>query len=134
MTVPLIIATVWIQIWYGRTYKPLMKFIALSAVKRGEQYTDLDPTSSPEPESVTSSTAALEQNVWADSTTPQNGLSQARRRQNWRENGDIRERNLPFINPSLVAPLGKIWIADGIHRAGSEALLPTETEDGESNV
>lgn len=141
MMIPLIIATIWIQIWYGRTYKPLMKFIALSAVKRGEhyaEYTDneLDAASSPESASVTSSTAALERNVWADNNdaSQQPGASRRPRRQNWRENGDIRERNLPFINPSLVAPLGKIWIADGNDREGAALVSPAEIENGESNV
>jgi hypothetical protein len=136
MMIPLIIATIWIQIWYGKTYKPLMKFIALSAVKRGEQYNDVEPepVASPESASVTSSTAALEQNVWADNATPQqSGQTAGRRRQNWRENGDLRERNLPFINPSLVAPLGKIWIAEGNTREGS-ALVDAEVEDSEGDV
>lgn len=120
MMVPLIIATLWIQNAYGKTYKPLMKFIALSAVKRGEQYTDAEPSSSPDATSVNSSTVSLTHNVWADNNTAQRGG----RRQNWRENGELRERNLPFINPSLVAPLRGLWIADDSIRNGGTGVPP----------
>lgn len=125
MMVPLIIATLWIQNAYGKTYKPLMKFIALSAVKRGEQYTDVDPTMSPDAgtPSANSSTVSLTHNVWADNNTVPRS-----RRQNWRENGELRERNLPFINPSLVAPLRGIWISDNTVRHGGVGVLP----DGDS--
>jgi hypothetical protein len=131
MMVPLIIATLWIQNAYGKTYKPLMKFIALSAVKRGEQYTDLDPTTSPDAPSMNSSTVSLTRNVWADS----DAAAPRERRQNWRENGEIRERNLPFINPSLVAPLRGIWIADETVRGGGAgASLEAEGEGEGSSV
>lgn len=131
MMIPLIIATLWIQNAYGKTYKPLMKFIALSAVKRGELYTDADPSdqsgSPPEGLSTASSTVSLTRNVWADNDA---APRERRERRGWRENGELRERNLPFINPSLVAPLRGIWIADETVRDGG-AGVPPEARGGE---
>ena len=111
---PLIIATIWVSMVYGKTYKPLMKFIALRSVKLGEQYRDDpeggSPSAAPSPEdgqSTTSGTSALlgDRNVWADDgvVNPSSAAPSMR---------SGRPSKGKFINPSLVAPLDGVWIAD----------------------
>ena len=112
--IPLIIATIWISILYGKTYKPLMKFIALRSVKLGEQYRDdpdeRDPSAVASPEdgqSTTSGTSALlgDRNVWADD----NNVNVPSAAPSMRS---ARGTKRKFINPSLVVPLEGVWIAD----------------------
>lgn len=109
LMLPLIIATIWISIVYGRTYKRLMKFIALRSVKRGEQYTDHAPMPS-ESESTASADLASERNVWADAGGAQGRYNRETRY--GRAVDESAETGLRFINPSLVAPLNGVWIAD----------------------
>ena len=128
MLFPLIIATVWISIVYGRTYKPLMKFIALRSVKRGEQYRDREsPTDG---NSVDSAEVAPERNEWAH---------EGSRLRYYRETrtgvgvavDESEETGLRFINPSLVAPLGSVWIADkNFPRENGAGEIP----EGDENV
>ncbi|EME80277.1 uncharacterized protein MYCFIDRAFT_30854 [Pseudocercospora fijiensis CIRAD86] len=129
MMVPLTVATIWTMIVYGKTYKPLMKFIALSAVKRGET-TNLAPE--------TSIWAGTRAGVTADGLI---GDELARATGSHNEQGTARERNLPFINPSLVAPLHGVWIAglkpDHTPVGSGNAtgrLIDTDEEEGEQNV
>ncbi|KAF2725440.1 DUF221-domain-containing protein [Polychaeton citri CBS 116435] len=106
LIIPLVIATIWFAIAYGKTYKPLMQFIALRSVRRGEGYSDESPTRS----LTMSAELAAERNVWAE-----DGVQ-------WRINRETRfgravdasgETGLiKFINPNLVAPLEELWIED----------------------
>lgn len=119
LMVPLVIATIWTSVVYGKTYKPLMKFIALSSVRRGEQYADGDPSEEPDnpisyPASLSSMNLAPERNIWADNPAAES------RRQREQRSGPLApsESSMRFINPSLIAPLGGVWIADKNFRSG----------------
>jgi hypothetical protein len=113
LMVPLIIATIWISVVYGRTYKPLMRYIALSAVRRGqvyERYTDRgDASPRRYASSLNSTNLAPETSIWAGRDA---AATEAYSEGRAGVQGDPSERNLPFINPSLVAPLHGVWIAD----------------------
>ncbi|KAK5276515.1 hypothetical protein LTR16_011081, partial [Cryomyces antarcticus] len=86
LIVPLLIATVWFSIVYSRTYKPLMKYIALRSVRKAE-HSDLGH---------------------ADEDAPADADLADRRYNSETRNGqtvdESRERGLRFINPSLIAP------------------------------
>ena len=125
--IPLVAGTIWISILYGRAYKPLMQFIALRSVQRGEQYRDGMEPSGDQPngdaeageggegeESTASSSNefASERNVWAD--TAMGGRVNAREASQGfggLSNPDEQKGGLRFVNPSLVAPLRGVWIA-----------------------
>jgi hypothetical protein len=128
LVVPLIFATIWISIVFSRTYKPLLQFIALRSVRRGEQYTDY-PTP-PDANSTVSTELAPERNIWAEGSNGEQlryfretrlGLGQQALDAN-AENG------VPFINPSLVAPLDPLWIGDKNFRRETEAEVPNGDE------
>ena len=107
---PLIVATVWISIVYGRMYKPLMKFIALRSVRQGEQYRD--DASPSDANSTTSNDLAPEQRIWAGDDAPPLRYYRETRTHRARAADDSSEEELRFINPSLVAPLDNVWISD----------------------
>ncbi len=127
LMIPLVAGTIWISILYGRAYKPLMQFIALRSVQRGEQYRDEMETSDGqangdeeageggEGEESTASSSnefASERNVWAD--TAMGGRVNAREASQGfggLSNPDEQKGGLRFVNPSLVAPLRGVWIA-----------------------
>ncbi|KAE9972897.1 hypothetical protein EG328_004705 [Venturia inaequalis] len=88
--VPLIAITVWFSYVYSRSYKPLMKFIALRSIKLAEH----------EDETLSSSRY----------------LSETRNRPTVDE---VWETGMKFVNPSLVVSLENIWIADKAARAES---------------
>ncbi|GAB7366864.1 hypothetical protein MBLNU230_g1033t1 [Neophaeotheca triangularis] len=90
LMVPLVIATVWFCVVYGRTYKPLMRFIALRSVRTASMrasapagYRDSSPVGEGEVSqggqgmdaaadasmSDELATAALAENVWASSSS-----------------------------------------------------------------
>lgn len=128
---PLVAATIWCSVLYNRAYKPLMKFIALRSVKRGQAYSDL---ASPSPEgdasTVSSNEFAPERNVWAEN----DGLSMRHRGELARAKNrfgpaalDEGEGGLRYVNPSLVAPLQKVMIAD---KSLARAWAAPEVEDG----
>jgi hypothetical protein len=128
LVLPLIVATIWISIAFSRTYKPLLQFIALRSVRRGEQYTDY-PTP-PDANSTVSTDLAPERNIWAENSNGEQlryfretrlGLGQ----QALDANG---ENGVPFINPSLVAPLDPLWIGDKNFRRETEADVPNGDE------
>jgi hypothetical protein len=127
LMIPLLALTVGMSVVYGKTYKPLMKFIALSSVRREERYAD-GIISPPGELSTTTSLSAsaifsgLERNVWADIT----GFPRARanlearsRRRKWHrpgdEDDDEADTETRFVNPSLVVPLRGVWIAGEGH-------------------
>ncbi|KAL9528524.1 Vacuolar transmembrane transporter [Sphaerulina musiva] len=133
MMAPLLVATIWIMVVYGKTYKPLMKFIALSAVRRNEHYEHYTDVQSNTPEyaaSLNSTNLAPETNVWAGgegrNDMESGGVTLAVRTG---EEGARRERNLPFVNPSLVAPLDAAWIADK-PTSTQARLVDTGSDDG----
>ncbi|KAK4615788.1 Calcium permeable stress-gated cation channel 1 [Fulvia fulva] len=157
MMVPLVIATIWISIVYGKTYKPLLKFIALRSIKRGEaieSYSDMDPRysdhelgrSDSEPNehgspdaplsyaaSLNSTNLAPERNIWANDDPVQTAQAavQHKIRHKKPTPPDVVTR---FVNPSLVAPLGRVWIADKDFRregAGEQEEGLMDLEDGE---
>ncbi|USW57463.1 Putative calcium-dependent channel, 7TM region phosphate [Septoria linicola] len=136
MMVPLLVATVWIMVVYGRTYKPLMKFIALSAVKRNEHYDHYTDNQNGTPEyaaSLNSTNLAPETNIWAgrDGNTAVEGATTLAVRTE--EEGARKERNLPFINPSLVAPLDGVWIEGTKPTTTQARLIDTGSEDEEGD-
>lgn len=133
MMAPLLVATIWIMVVYGKTYKPLMKFIALSAVRRNEHYEHYTDVQSNTPEyaaSLNSTNLAPETNIWAGgegrNDMESGGVTLAVRTD---EEGARRERNLPFVNPSLVAPLDAAWIADK-PTSTQARLVDTGSDDG----
>ena len=137
LIIPLIIGTIWMAILYGRTYKPLMNFIALRSVRRGQQYTD-HPSPPPEANSTTSSNdLAPEPNVWADGNSGLRYYRETRIGHAGRVRPAVdesEETGLRFMNPSLVAPLDGLWIADkNFVREGGDETVHSEVE-GEENV
>jgi len=85
LIIPLLIGTIWFSYTYNRTYRPLMKFIALKSVRRAQQ-TDFPAFTDEElPEDMAR---------WRyDSET-----------QHARTVDESRETGMRFINPSLIAP------------------------------
>ncbi|WPH03763.1 DUF221-domain-containing protein [Acrodontium crateriforme] len=137
LIVPLLLITIWTQIMYGRTYKPLMKFIALRSVKRAEPYSD-DPLL--DIRSMTSSDLAPERNVWAEiENVHMRYHTETRTRYN-QPGHDSPIQGLQFVNPSLVAPLNGVWIADkGLEPVDEPAVIEEAVEaeaeaDGEISV
>jgi len=145
LIVPLIGVTIWITILYGRTYKPLMKFIALRSVQRGQQYSDYvspppEPNdAAPEVNTRSSSTdLAPERDAWAETASVASGANL----RYFRETrvgitkpavDESDETGLRFMNPSMVAPLDGLWIADkDFQREGSDESLDGHVEGGET--
>jgi calcium permeable stress-gated cation channel len=83
LILPLILATLWFAYVYGRTYRPLMKFIALRSLRRAE-HSNLG-------RAVQEDAFAPEREAWA-----QEGQRQTL--------DEARERGLRFENPSLIVP------------------------------
>ncbi|KAK3047233.1 hypothetical protein LTR09_011333 [Extremus antarcticus] len=136
LIVPLIVATIWLSIIFGRTYKPLMKFIALRSVQRGQQYTDrVSPP--PEEQSRSNSTdLAPERDAWAETASGSNLRYFRETRVGVAKPAvdESDETGLRFMNPSLVAPLDGLWIADkNFQREGSDDMLNGDVS-GEETV
>ncbi|PMD39672.1 DUF221-domain-containing protein [Hyaloscypha variabilis F] len=87
LVVPLIPFTLWYSYYFGRTYEPLMNFIALRSIRRESN----------------ASINILGENVGLDHTG-----GRLRRRQSTVD--EEREKFSKFINPSLTVPLEKPWI------------------------
>ena len=125
--VPLIIMTVWLSIVYGKTYKPLLKHIALSSVRHeapplvdADTPPESDVLSSPEP-------LQAEHNVWAEVV---DGTPRPRKRRVGRELAptETLEYESRYVNPSLVAPLDGIWVPkDGPSNVETEDALIDDT-------
>ncbi|KAI1639507.1 hypothetical protein F4809DRAFT_118466 [Biscogniauxia mediterranea] len=81
--VPLVVLTIWYNFYFRRRYTPLMSFISLRSIKR-----DTDPGSESRPD--------------RDRQT-----RMARRMSTVDED---REKDMKFMNPSLISPLEQPWI------------------------
>ncbi|KAF2221569.1 hypothetical protein BDZ85DRAFT_265625 [Elsinoe ampelina] len=92
LLLPLIVATIWFSYVYNRTYRPLMKFIALRSVRRAEHMEIPGFTDEDLPEDMAR---------WRE-------VSENRSR----GTSGSREEKLKYVNPSLVAPLQEPWTAD----------------------
>jgi len=90
LVVPLIPFTIWYSYYFGRTYEPLMKFIALRSIRRD---------------------SSAEINIADENIGINRPPGFARRASTTID--EAREQGLKFINPSLVGPLGKLWIDNG---------------------
>lgn len=88
LVVPLIPFTIWYSYYYGRTYEPLMRYIALRSIQWGHN--------------ADFNIAGGNQGI----NFPPGHLQ--RRRSSTLD--ESRERGLKFVNPSLVVPLEKMWI------------------------
>lgn len=84
MLFPLLVGSIWFFYVYGRTYKPLMQFIALKSVRRAEQ----------------ADYASAEQNG-PESDSHHRYQRESNHGQTLDES---RERGMRFINPSLISP------------------------------
>ena len=133
LMIPLIVGTIWISIVYGKTYKPLMRFIALRSVKQGEQYADHD--SPPDAGSISSTDLAPERNVWAETSSTEQGYYGETRIRHGQALDESRESRLRFINPSLVAPLKPVWIADkDFRREGTQGDHNEDHDAGDAEL
>ncbi|RMD44347.1 hypothetical protein DV735_g814, partial [Chaetothyriales sp. CBS 134920] len=81
--IPLVLTTIWVSIYFQRTFDPLMYFIALRSIDKVAQSPPLSPpdspTSDPSPDSA----------YPADSTT---------------------KTDLRYINPNIISPLEPPWV------------------------
>ncbi|KAF2185100.1 DUF221-domain-containing protein [Zopfia rhizophila CBS 207.26] len=108
---PLVFGTLWFGYIYSRTYRPLMKFIALRSLRRAE-HSDLGRA------------------VQEDAFSPEHPYRQAPAGRQTLD--EARESGLRFENPSLIMPLGGIWIVN--KRARSENGSTAHSIDGELEV
>ncbi|GAB7337690.1 hypothetical protein MBLNU457_g2977t2 [Dothideomycetes sp. NU457] len=92
LTIPLLLATIWFSYAYNKTYRPLMKYIALKSVRLAE-HADFGYTDEDLPEDMAR---------WRYDSETDGG----------RHVDESRETGLRFVNPSLIAPLEPVWIAD----------------------
>ncbi|PVH97804.1 DUF221-domain-containing protein [Periconia macrospinosa] len=97
---PLVIATLWFAYVYGRTYRPLMKYIALRSLRHNS---DLG--------------RAIQEEAFAD------GGNAPEQHQTLDE---ARERGLRFEHPSLVMSLDGVWIIDKYARSDNNSDVQSE--------
>lgn len=88
LLIPLVGATVWFAYVYNRTYRPLMRFIALKSVRRAEQADYADQPYS----AVDEVSEDMARWRYESETAPGNTVDVSR------------ETGLRFINPSLISP------------------------------
>ncbi|KAF2094159.1 DUF221-domain-containing protein [Rhizodiscina lignyota] len=101
---PLLVLTIWFSQVYGRSYKPLMDFIALRSIRRAEHD---DPGAALRYESETHRRLTIDES---------------------------RESGMRFINPSMIAPLEDVWILDkGARSAENSGFIASRVSlDGEA--
>jgi hypothetical protein len=91
LLVPLLGFTVWFSYWFGRTYEPLMKFIALKSINRDQPGGgDISPSSS--------STFSPPSGLDRDSLPIRIG------------GHELELRLKKYVNPSLIVPLHAAWL------------------------
>jgi len=101
LVVPLIPFTIWYSYYFGRTYEPLMKFIALRSIRRD---------------------SSVEVNIAGENIGINRPPGFARRASTTID--EQREQGLKFINPSLVGPLEKLWVDNGSDANQSNGEVP----------
>ncbi|KAF2112413.1 hypothetical protein BDV96DRAFT_498185 [Lophiotrema nucula] len=106
---PLVIGTLWFGYIYGRTYRPLMKFIALKSL-RSTQHSSLG--------------RAIQEEAFSPG------------RQAWALGGrqtldEARERGLRFENPSLTMSLDDVWIVQKNARSANGSTTATSISEQE---
>lgn len=102
LIVPLLAFTIWFIVYYQRTYEPLMKFIALRSLNHDPPFGALGPG-----ESRYESETSTGRNV-----------------------DEAEDTGLRYINPSLVAPLEKLWLA----KRSTDVSNGNSALDSEDNV
>ncbi|RAR12752.1 DUF221-domain-containing protein [Stemphylium lycopersici] len=107
LVAPLAVGTLWFLFIFARTYRPLMKFIALKSLRRPEQ-------------------SDLGRDVQEESFA--NG-QEGRLVMGRLTLDEARERGLRFENPSLIMPLNKIYLSRGVADTKSEPALPVHDFD-----
>ncbi|KAI9809908.1 MAG: hypothetical protein M1825_000341 [Sarcosagium campestre] len=108
LVVPLIVATIWFGRYYGRTYEPLLEFIALRSIRH-----DDNPELNLAGETMTDSLSEL----------PHRSEGRA---VNGQTPDEERDQSLRFINPSLISPLEGVWLsnkADGTRNDEQEEIV-----------
>ena len=85
LVLPALVGTVWFNVYFQRTYQPLMKFIALRSINRED---DSDLPSLPTPR-------------WDRDANQSDSIH------------SDRDRDLRYVNPSIDAPLEALWIYKG---------------------
>lgn len=108
LLLPLIVGTIWMSIAYSNTYKPLLRFIALRSVRRGEQMSYEDEPDNPVASQSTSTSP--DRNPWADAESVRMRWGRDPGRGRSKDAGS--ESSMRFVNPSLVAPLDPVWIIE----------------------
>ncbi|KAH8726314.1 hypothetical protein GQ44DRAFT_706105 [Phaeosphaeriaceae sp. PMI808] len=91
LVVPLIMGTLWFFYVFSRTYRPLMKFIALRSLRNPES-------------------SSLGRGVQEEAVS--SGRQGQRRTTGRLTLDEAREHGLRFENPSLKMPLNEVWLAD----------------------
>lgn len=114
---PLLIVTVWFSVVYSRSYAPLMEYISLGSIDR----TDDDTPSSP-----------VDPDGWGAQSTMRNDAET-------RDAHAVDTNTLTgtrFQNPSLIAPLEDVWIAENDIRNvdGSFDLVSRRRLEGAINA
>lgn len=107
--IPLIFGTLWFGYVYSRTYRPLMKFIALKSLREQSE---------------------LGRAVQEDEFALNGGQPVVR--PNRRTLDEVRESGLRFENPSLVMPLDDVWIVDKYARSANGSSAPSGHGEYES--
>ncbi|CZR51120.1 related to A.thaliana hyp1 protein [Phialocephala subalpina] len=87
LVVPLLPLTIWYSYYFGRTYEPLMKFIALRSIRR-ENNPDV--------------------NIAGEDIEIYRPAGSMRRASTTID--EQREEGMKFVNPSLTMPLQKLWV------------------------
>lgn len=93
LLVPLLGATVWFTYFFGRTYEPLTKFIALRSIDQNRRNEDSDSSLSP-----------------GSAMSPPPGLDRDALSLSLGGRGESILRLRKYVNPSLVLPLDGAWI------------------------
>lgn len=109
LVVPLIPFTIWYSYYFGRTYEPLTKFIALRSIRRGS---DAGINIADERIGINHPPGIIRR--------PSNTID------------ETREKGQRFINPSLVVPLEKMWIRDRDESESNDGLSSAQIEREQS--
>jgi hypothetical protein len=107
---PLIIGTLWFFFVFARTYRPLMKFIALRSLR--------DPGQSD-----------LGRGVQEEAVS--SGRASGRRPAGRLTLDEARERGLRFESPSLVMPLTDVWLSHKHGEVRSQSGSASQSVDGD---